>query len=394
MYRLAFLFILCTNFHGFIGAAVLQVGPKHEYVTPCQAIAAAQAGDRIEIDAAGSYRGDVCAWITSGLTLVGVNGRPKIDAAGRHAQGKAIWVISGTDTTVENLEFTGAAVPNHNGAGIRQEGTNLTVRKCYFHHNEEGILTGADPSSKILIEYTEFAENGYSDGQSHNLYIGHISEFTLRYCYSHDSISGHLVKSRAEKNFILYNRLTGETGTSSFELDLPNGGVSYVIGNVIEQGPNSENLAIVAYGEEGPTNPDNKLYFVNNTVVNHRWNGIFIKADVGVPPPLVQNNIFSGPGEIIDLPIAKLSHNLVRAAAFVDAPNYDFHLAADSPARDFGIDPGLVDGFPLRPFFQYVHPTCYETRKTTGRAIDAGAFEFRGGGGASPSCSDVHGKGN
>ena len=389
MHRFAFLFLFCFNLTSLANAAVLQVGPKYEYATPCQAIAAAKAGDRIEIDAAGTYRGDVCAWKTSDLTLVGINGRPKIDAAGRHAQGKAIWVISGSNTIVENIEFTGAAVPNHNGAGIRQEGPNLTVRRCYFHNNQEGILTAADPSSKILIESTEFAENGYSDGQSHNMYIGNIGEFTLRYSYSHDSISGHLVKSRAQRNFILYNRLTGESGTSSYELDLPNGGVSYVIGNVIEQGPLSENLAIVAYGEEGPTNPDNRLYFVNNTVVNHRGNGIFIKVDDRVPPPLVQNNIFSGRGEVIDPPIGKLLQNLVRSALFVDAANYDYHSSADSPARHFGKDPGAVDGYPLRPMYQYVHPTCFETRKNTGAVIDAGAFEFRGGGGASSACSDA-----
>jgi hypothetical protein len=367
--------------------AVLRVGPNLDYTTPCQAITAAQDGDRIEIDAAGTYRGDVCGWKTNNLTLVGVNGRPRLDAAGMNAQGKAIWVISGNNTTVENIEFTGEVVPNHNGAGIRQEGTNLVVRHCYFHDNQEGILTGADPASKILIENTEFADNGYSDGQSHNIYIGRIAEFTLRYSYSHNSISGHLVKSRALRNLILYNRLTGETGSSSYELDLPNGGLSYVIGNIIEQGPLSENGTIVAYGEEGPSNPDSNLYFVNNTVVNHRSTGIFLNVDSGIPPPLVENNTFNGNGEIILPPIGKLSHNLIRSAQFVNPEDYDFHPAANSPARDFGTDPGTVNGYSLRPVYQYVHPMCFETRKTTGAAIDAGAFEYGGGGGASPSCA-------
>src|SRR5215813_15676939 len=112
------LILLCSNLGSAAAAAVLQVGPKYAYATPCQAIAVAQPGDRIEIDARGTYRGDVCGWQTSDLTLVGVNGRPKIDAAGRHSHGKAIWVISGSNTTVENIEFTGTRVPNHNGAGI------------------------------------------------------------------------------------------------------------------------------------------------------------------------------------------------------------------------------------------------------------------------------------
>ena len=338
-------------------ADVLHVGPGKPYATPCMAIAEAKPGDRIEIDGSGVYEGDACSWKTDDLTLAGVNGRPKLEALGRAAQDRAIWVISGNNTVIENIEFTGTFVRSHNGAGILQIGANLTVRHCYFHDNEEGILAGENPSSKILIEYSEFAENGYSDGQSHNIYIGHISEFTLRFSYSHDSKSGHLVKSRAERNFILYNRLTGEAGTSSYELDLPNGGLSYVIGNLIEQGPLSENMVIVAYGEEKPTNLVNNLYFVNNTVVNHRWNGVFIKVDALVAPPLVQNNVFSGKGEVLDPPESgKLYYASRFCHIFRDAANFDFRLSADSPARHFGVVPGSANGF-LRPLFQYVHPT-------------------------------------
>ena len=377
------LFILA----GYAPAAVLHVGPHQQYETPCRAIAAAEAGDTIQIEASGTYRGDVCDWTTNDLTIVGINGRPKIDAAGQSAQAKAIWVVTGNNTTIENLEFTGAIVPNHNGAAIRQEGANLTLRNCYIHDNQEGILAGDNPSSEILIENTEFAENGYSDGFSHNIYINHIAKFTLRYSYSHDSISGHLVKSRAVQNFILYNRLTGEFGTSSYELDLPNGGRSYVIGNIIEQGPRSENATIVAYGEEGATNPASELYFVNNTVVNNRSKGTFISVATGVPPVLVQNNLFIGSGLQIDQTTARLSHNLNCCGVFVDAANYDYHLRTDSPAKNFGTTSGTVNGYSLVPVYQYVHPACFETRRTTGRAIDAGAFEFGGGGGPDPSCA-------
>lgn len=368
-------------------AAVLHVGPGQRYETPCRAIATAADGDTIQIEASGTYRGDVCSWTTSNLTIIGINGRPTIDAAGRNAQGKAIWVVAGNDTTIENIEFTGAIVPDHNGAAIRQEGTNLTMRNCYLHGNQEGILAGDNPSSRILIETTEFGENGFSDGRSHNIYINRVAQFTLRYSYSHDAISGHLVKSRALQNFILYNRLTGESGTSSYELDLPNGGLSYVIGNVIEQGPATENATIVAYGEEGATNPNSQLFFVNNTVVNNFPRGIFISIGIGVPPALVQNNLFMGDGLQINQANARLSHNLNCCGLFVDAERYDYHLRSGSPARDFGADPGIGVGYSLTPAYQYVYPTCFETRQTTGLALDAGAFELSGGGGASPSCA-------
>lgn len=371
-----------------IRAAVLRVGPVQAFTRPCQAIAVASEGDTIEIDAAGEYDGDVCGWKTNRLTLVGVNGRPKINAAGRSAAGKAIWVISGSDTTVENIELTGTSVESHNGAGIRQEGPNLTVRHCYIHDNEEGILAGDEPSSTITIETTEFANNGYPDGQSHNIYINHIQSFVLRYSYSHDAVSGHLVKSRARENFILYNRLTGEAGTSSFELDLPNGGRSFVIGNVIEQGPLSENGTIIAYGEEGLTNPETTLFLVNNTVVNNRaGSGPLISIGTGALPAVLRNNIFNGSGMLIDQPGARQSHNLFASGLFVNPGEYDYHLKRESPARDFGADPGTRGGLSLVPNYQYVHPACFEKRKTAGAAIDAGAFELGGGGGPDPSCS-------
>ena len=43
--------------------------------------------------------------------------------------------------------------------------------------------------------------------------------------YFHHAKSGHLLKSRAAKNLIFYNRLTDEIGgTASYELEFPNGG--------------------------------------------------------------------------------------------------------------------------------------------------------------------------
>jgi hypothetical protein len=65
-----------------------------------------------------------------------------------------------------------------------------------------------------------------------------------------------MVKSRAYENVILYNRIMDEPdGTSSVSIDLPNGDLSYVIGNLIQQGPLNDNPTIVTYAEEGATNP-------------------------------------------------------------------------------------------------------------------------------------------
>src|SRR4051794_33088113 len=76
-------------------AATLSVGPGKAFATPCQALTRAVAGDVVEIDAAGSYAGDVCAFAVDNLTIRGINGRPKIDAAGANAAGKGTWVLQG-----------------------------------------------------------------------------------------------------------------------------------------------------------------------------------------------------------------------------------------------------------------------------------------------------------
>ena len=247
-------------------AKTLQVGPGKKYRTPCQAFGAARDGDRIEIDAAGKYDGDVCTTSANGLTIRGVNGRPRIDAAGKDAQGKAIWVISGNNTILESIELSGCKVEDENGAGIRQEGANLTVRNCYFHDNENGILSGRSADSEILVENSEFARNGHGDGYAHNVYIGHVRKFTLKYSYFHHSRGGQLVKSRAAENHILYNRLTDEGG-SNYEIDLPNGGIAYVVGNIIQQSPAPENSSLLAFGAEGPV-PESQIYVISNTFVN------------------------------------------------------------------------------------------------------------------------------
>jgi len=382
---LLFLFVTVTAH-----AAVLRVGPGKPYASPSKAIAAAADGDIIEIDA-GTYTRDVCAIRKNRLTLRGVNGRAKLDAAGANADSKGIWVIYGNDTVVENIEFTGAQVRDQNGSGIWLEGNNLTVRNCYFHHNEEGILTGK--TGTVLIEYSEFAYNGNGEGFTHNLYIGAAESFTFRYCYSHHAIAGHLVKSRAAVNYILYNRLTEEPGgNGSFELDLPNGGTSYVIGNIIQKSVESENYASVAYFEEGPGGapggtpaPGRQLYVVNNTFSTEAlidpdtrlpMKAVFVFTPGGLTTPVViKNNIFTGPGDITNQANAAVSSNYQGdARRFADTQLFDYRLLPGSPAIDAGADLGDPK---LAPTMQYVHPACVAGRKTVG-PIDAGAYEFGG----------------
>ena len=393
-------------------AAVLRVGAKHRFRVPSAAARAARDGDIVEI-AAETYSGDVAVWRADNLTIRGVGGRPHLKASGRSAQGKGIWVIKGKNTVVENIEFSGARVRDRNGAGIRLEGAGLTIRRSYFHHNQNGLLTGSRPGGDILIEFSQFAHNGYGDGQSHNIYVGKIQRLTVRHSYIHHARVGHNVKSRATENHLLYNRLMDETdGNSSYIVDLPDGGVAYLVGNLIQQGARTENSSIINFGARRKI-AARRLYLINNTIVSERSTGIFVQ-NRGSGAVVAINNIFAGRGTVLRGP-GILRSNLIAASpvarsgglldrsrglldrlrgkaglrqgtgglegnliadhpGFADPAKYDYRLSSGSPAIDAGIDPGHIDGKSLLPTLQYRHPASAVPRKSVGR-IDIGAYE-------------------
>lgn len=345
-------------------ADTLAVGPGRTLKTPSAAAAVAKCGDLIEIDA-GEYRGDVAVWSASRLTIRGINGMAHMVSQGKSAQQKAIWIIRGNDTTVEHIGFSGCRVPDHNGAGIRQEGAGLTVRHCLFHDNENGILTGANAQSDILVEHSEFHHQGFGDGYSHNLYIGQVRSFTLRFCSSHHSNAGHLVKSRAFTNRILYNCLKDEAdGTSSFVIDLPDGGKSFIIGNIIQHGPKAENGTAVSYAAEGARNPVQELHVVNNTCINERSPaGSFLRI-AGHPAKVrVVNNLIVGFKSMMSGEGDAANNLLTDHPGFVDAAVSDYRLLPASLAVGAGIDPGKADDVDLMPAFYYKHPLGSAPRK-------------------------------
>jgi hypothetical protein len=367
-------------------AATLSVGPGKTYTKPCAAIAVAKDGDVIEITGNTTYSGDACNINRNNLTIRGVNGRPKIDAAGKNAAEKGIWVVNGNNLTVDNVEMYGAKVMDGNGAAFRLQGAGFTLRNSFIHDNENGILANANLNSDIVIEYSEFGHNGRGDGQTHNLYIGHVKSLTFRYSYSHDANVGHNLKSRADTNMIAYNRFSstppGETGSTaygqpSYEIDLPNAGTSYIIGNVIEQPALNQNPAMVAYGEEGATNAGSDLYVINNTFLNDYGDGTFLFVSGKVPTPaVIQNNIFAGIGTLSTQATSVLKTNYRSVAPnFADRGKWDLRPTISTLVINAGSDPGKsAKGVALAPVAQYKHVASGEARPASGQ-LDIGAYE-------------------
>ncbi len=395
----ALLMLLTTT----ASAATLEVGPGKTYATPCDAIAAAQPNDVVEV-AAGTYT-DSCYINVQGLTVRGVGGRPKIDLSGtEHPAGyKGVYVIDADGVRIENLELTGAHISDDNGAngaGLRVEAGGLTVHGCYIHDNQNGILGGG--AGTTTIEYTEFSKNGLGNGCNvggctHNLYIPNsVDKLVFQYNWTHDiATDGHLFKSRAKANHILYNRITGESGHESYNINLPNGGLAIIVGNVIEKGTNPGNNILIQWGEEGASNPDNRVYVANNTFVNDSGKGTFI--NVAGAMLTAHNNVFVGAGTISST--GPLSADNVSGIdpKFVDAAKYDYRLQAGSPLLDMGVDPGSADGFSLTPVDEYLHPTDRVTRLVDAK-LDVGAFELgtpqMGTGGGSPTSGSTSGSGS
>ena len=358
-----------------------QVGPGEMYTLPSQVSTLVNDGDTVNI-AAGVYHSDVAAWTANDLVLRGVGGFAHLESNGLSWGGKAIWVIQGDNCTVEWIEFSECQVPDHNGAGIRLEGLNLTVRHCWFHHNENGILCGEYHPSTVRIEYSEFGHHGFGDGYSHNLYIGNIDSLIFRFNYSHHADVGHELKSRARVNVIEYNRFSNEAdGNASREIDLPNGGQAYLIGNVIQQGPQGENSNLVGFGMEGLSNPGpHELYVVNNTLVNEKANGSFFQMP-GTAFFKGYNNILAGGGSFMSTwptnidTLANLRSTSIAALQFLNATNYDYRIDASSPAHTAGFPAGLAgSGYPLVALWEYVHP-ANGVERCQHALLDAGAFE-------------------
>lgn len=345
---------------------VLRVGPAAPTHTIAAAAALAKDGDTIEIEA-GDYPGDVAVWTQNNLTIRGVGGRVRLVAAGASAEQKAIWVVRGGSVTVENIEFTGARVPDKNGAGIRFEKGRLIIRNCRFVDNENGILT-AGGNGELDIENSEFGHNGAGDGYSHNLYVGALRKLRVTGSYFHHARVGHLLKSRAAENHILYNRLTDESGgRASYELEFPNGGIAYVIGNVVEQNATSENSTMISFGAEGYRHPANELYLINNTLIDNRPDsGVFLSVKPGAGVVKAYNNLLLGK-RLLNTGIdgVFINNPNVKSGAFILTDRHDYRIQRESPLRRSFVAPGAANGVDLAPAMEYVHPAATRRLMTT-----------------------------
>jgi hypothetical protein len=292
--------------------STLTVGIGLQYETIAAAVAASQDGDVVQVQA-GTYTNDF-ATINADITLEGVGGMVQLVATEAPTDGKAI-ITTNADVTIRNFEFTGAAVADGNGAGIRYQAGDLVIENSYFHDNQEGLLANDSADGTITIRNSEFASNGTGDGYTHNLYVGHIATLTIEDSYFHDAVVGHEIKSRASETIITDSRVIDGDGTASYSIDLPNGGHATLTGNVIEQGANSENPAIIHFGGEGNDYGASSLTVTDNTVINDldSSNARLLVNETGVTAEISDNTLYGLATDQIVTGLAEVADSIVTA---------------------------------------------------------------------------------
>ena len=413
IFTIKFVFTFCIILIGLTSyATIWQVGSAQTYTLPSAVKNLVNDGDTIYIDG-GIYSNDAVKWIKKNLKFIGLgtSGNPTVmQNTGDIANGKGIWVFEqpgvSDNAYIENITFDGAQVSDGNGgngAGIRYQSANLTIKNCIFKNCQNGILEGGSYSgSNVIIEDSEFDNNGYagSDGSlfgyEHHIYISaNTDTLIVRNCYFHDIRGeGNSLKTRAQRNYILYNLIDEAAGYGSWELNLAQGGLCVVVGNVIIQGTSGANHGIISL--DAATNPIQELYFTNNTIINkYAGNARFMSTipSTGVNVFKFYNNIFaSAPGAsntifATNIPaVIDTSKNILitdyATYGFVNTAANNFNLLSSaSSAIDKGTACGSAStGYSLTPAFMYdSNLTPLSARSIIGSAIDIGAYEYNPG---------------
>src|SRR4051794_25729733 len=196
---------------------------------------------------------------------------------------KAVLVLRGRSARVEGLVFTHMQVGDGNGAGIRIEHGDLDVVQAMFVDGQCGILSATDPHGTIRIDHSTFSRLGKEpDGSgAHSVYIGHYGALSVIHSRFERGTGGHYLKSRSPRIEVLDNSFDDSGGQdTNYMIDLPEGAVGRIAGNIFLQGNGKENYStlIAVHAEEGH-NPSAGLIIEDNeasVAPGFQWRSAFV----------------------------------------------------------------------------------------------------------------------
>ena len=237
------------------------------YASLQQAVDAVGAGQGTIAIAPGTYR--QCAVQEAGTVTYLADQPGRVIFERTACEGKAAFVLRGRAARISGLTFRGISVPDHNGAGIRLEQGDLTVAQTWFTDSQQGILTGSDPASTIVIDKSTFSGLGNcedSAGCAHSVYIGHYGSVRVTRSRFERGTGGHYLKSRAAQVQVAANSFDDSAGRgTNYMIDLPEGSVGQITNNWFVQGRDKENYsAFIAVAAEDHTHSADGLTIAGN----------------------------------------------------------------------------------------------------------------------------------
>ncbi|MCX7380295.1 MAG: hypothetical protein NT133_02515 [Alphaproteobacteria bacterium] len=276
-------------------AKTLPVGPDKEFKLPSDAIKAADDGDKVLIDA-GEYF-DCAVVEANNLVIEGAGADGSSIITDKTCGGKAILVTIGDNITVRNLTLSRARVADKNGAGIRAEGTTLTVEKVKFINNQNGILSGVRPDGVTIVRDSDFIRNGICDPAcAHGMYIGISKLLRIENSRFSETRQGHHIKSRAARTEIIGTTITdGPNGTASYLIEIPNGGSFVLRDSTLDKGPKADNRSTaISIGAEGVTQATREITITNNRFTNSGRYRTFFVNNLTATDAILKNNKLTG----------------------------------------------------------------------------------------------------
>ncbi len=351
-------------------AARWLAGPPGSALPLEDAVRQAADGDTIDL-LPGDYPGGLVL-IDRRLTLRGV-GTPSPRVVGPGDSGpvtaaRGLWLVRGGDVTIDNLDFIGARSSEGNGAGVRMEGGRLRIVDCSFYDNEHGVFAANDERAELTIERSVVGRAPrVAGGLYHLLNVGRIARLSIVGSRFQQGFEGHMIKSRARENVITYNFIhDGRRGGASYEIEIANGGLATVVGNVIGQGSETQNRVVLAYGSEGRGWDRNALHLAHNTFVHYGWlPGWFVRVFRDRLPADTEvwavNNLLVGPAMLWpDTWGHFVGNRWVASNVLADIDTYAFELPPGSTWRSGGVDPRSVAGRNLAPQGEFKWPVGVE----------------------------------